>query len=82
MNKLILSLAALLLGGLTASAIADVDAEGKLVYRDGVIRSAVPAVVYTAAGVKVAEDTEIAADALAGGVYIVRAGAEILKIVR
>lgn len=39
MNKLILSLAALLLGGLTASAIADVDAEGKLVYRDGVIRS-------------------------------------------
>ena len=64
------------------SAIADVDAEGKLVYRDGVIRSAVPAVVYTAAGVKVAEGTEIAADALAGGVYIVRAGAEILKIVR
>lgn len=64
------------------SAIADVAAEGGLTYRDGVIRSAVPAVVYTAAGVKVAEGTEIAADALAGGVYIVRAGAETLKIVR
>ena len=63
------------------SAIADVAAEGGLTYRDGVIRSAVPAVVYTAAGVKVAEGTEIAADALPGGVYIVRAGAETLKIV-
>ena len=51
-------------------------------FTGGVVRAAAGAAIYTVAGVKVAEGTEISTEPLAAGVYVVRAGSEIIKIVK
>ncbi|MBD5232687.1 MAG: hypothetical protein HDS65_00755 [Bacteroidales bacterium] len=56
--------------------------ETAITYTGGVIRATEAAEVYTTAGVCVARGTEIDATALAGGVYIVRAGKNSLRIIR
>ncbi len=56
--------------------------ETPITYSAGIIRATEEAEVYTTAGICIARGTEIDANTLAGGVYIVRAGKNTLRIIR